>query len=69
MVEVESPQHRSEWGLSQPHSSPIGQVIQQKVETAQNGWMHMAVTSGECQDEKLFVRLPICLCYLVFLLA
>lgn len=54
-VEVESPQHRSEWGCSQPHSITIGQVIQQKVETAQNGWMQkMAVTSGEGQDEKTF---------------
>ena len=54
MVEVESSQHRSEWGLSQPHSSPIGQVIQQKFETAQSGWMQMAVTSEECQDKKSF---------------
>lgn len=52
VVEVESPQHRTEWGLSQPHSSAVGQVIKQKVETAQNGWMQMAVTSGECQDKK-----------------
>lgn len=54
VVEVESPQHRSEWGLNQPHSSPIGQVIQQKFETAQSGWMQMAVTSEECQDKKSF---------------
>lgn len=54
VVEVESPQHRSKWDLSQPHRSPIGQVIQQKFETAQNGWMQMAVTSGECQDKKSF---------------